>query len=143
MESQLFDGSDNGVQITGFRSDSLRAIRNLYALYADALYGIVLRKSADEKNAEEIFVKIYANAYRFLTKTTVTHLPFSWFILTARHYYKPVKNHLSRNAVTMEEQVLEMIICNGATPAEAANEFNTTEDEIRQIIKSTLKTYRQ
>lgn len=121
----------------------LHTIKNLYALYADKLYGLLLKKSCDQQKAEEILIQTFAKAYQVLTNSTNLIIPFSWFIHNVRQLCNPDKNHISTNAVTMEDQILEMIICSGASLSHVAETLKKTESEIKQILKSTLKTYRQ
>ena len=128
---------------TARQIDLMQEIKNLYALYADKLFGLLLKKSGDEKLAEEILTKTFEQAYTVLTNSANHPISFSWFLHTAKNLCTPDANHISTNAVTMEEQILEMIICSGASLSHVAQTLKKTESEIKQILKSTLKTYRQ
>ena len=141
-ERVLYTNNTDRLQTTR-QIDLMQEIKNLYALYADKLFGLLLKKSGDEKLAEEILTKTFEQAYTVLTNSANHPISFSWFLHTAKNLCAPDANHISTNAVTMEEQILEMIICSGASLTHVAETLKKTESEIKQILKSTLKTYRQ
>ncbi|MFI5172819.1 MAG: hypothetical protein ACHQFW_10535, partial [Chitinophagales bacterium] len=123
-------------------NNKLLAIKLLYELYADKIFGLMVKKLSDRNKAEELLEKTFSNVYELMDATTGHEFSFTMLMRIARKICNPQKNHVSDAAVTMEDRILEMIICNGATISEVANILEMTDAGIRTTIKSSLMKYK-
>jgi len=139
---ELSASHKNNFRLALQQNNQLLAVKLLYEQYADKIYGLLVKKSGDETKAEEVLKFTFEQVYTELSQMGDKEFSFIRILEIARKLCTPVKNQSGSNAVTTEEKVLEMIICNGVSITRVAEQLQKSEEEVRGILKTSLRKYK-
>lgn len=127
------------------RKESKRAFSAAYDRYVSLIYTLAVRLVDDEQKAREVvgevFKIIWENDFRQATSQEVS---LSRLVaLTRRIASQPLKHPIEQNAELKPAQALELLLLQGMSADEIAQQFQLGGEGVQHLIASALQEVRK
>jgi len=123
------------------------ALAALYDRYAAVAYSILLRMTAEEAAAGQLFEELFREIPDLISEYNITcHCLDAWMVLTARNFgvdhIRSLRLTSKRepNGLADEKRILEMAFFEGSTLKDLEERLNTPSHLIGARLKSALQS---